>query len=257
MEGDVFQLEVPEALSGTCVARQYPRATFTKDVAMEADDVEFISLDHPLVESLIEYCLDGDRINGEIATKVAATESDTPGILFNYRLGYVSGAGDVVTEKFVRLYATPDGTVTDDVPELSKTVAPADVSTSNEVEQLSSVAEHLHEETNMEAWDHVESFAEEARNEREREIEIKRKHAQRYFQEQIEEWEERLETYQTRAEEGADMSAPIGNAKQKLESLRRERDEELSRLEEEKHVTPQEPDLVTAAFVVTPPNEEH
>jgi hypothetical protein len=48
------------------------------------------------------------------------------------------------------------------------------------------------------------------------------------------------------------MSAPIGNAKQKLESLRREREQELSRLDEEKHVTPQEPELVSAAFVVPP-----
>jgi hypothetical protein len=48
------------------------------------------------------------------------------------------------------------------------------------------------------------------------------------------------------------MSAPIGNANQKLESLRREREEELSRLEEEKHVTPQEPELVTAAYVISP-----
>jgi rhamnose utilization protein RhaD (predicted bifunctional aldolase and dehydrogenase) len=109
----------------------------------------------------------------------------------------------------------------------------------------------------MEAWTHVESFAEEARTERDREIEIKREHAERYFEEQIGEWEERLEQYQQRAEQGADMSAPIGNAKQKLESLRRERDEELSRLEEEKHVTPQEPDLATAAFVVSPPPGEH
>ena len=69
---------------------------------------------------------------------------------------------------------------------------------------------------------------------------------------QIEEWEERLEQYQHRAEQGRDMSAPIGNAKQKLESLRREPEEELSRLEEEKHVTPQEPELVTAAYVVSP-----
>jgi viroplasmin and RNaseH domain-containing protein len=96
-------------------------------------------------------------------------------------------------------------------------------------------------------WTHVKSFAEEARPEREREIEIKQEHAERYFEEQIEEWEERLEQYQQRAEQDADMSAPIGDAKQKLESLRRERDEELSRLEEEKHVTPQEPELVTAA----------
>jgi viroplasmin and RNaseH domain-containing protein len=114
------------------------------------------------------------------------------------------------------------------------------------------MAEDLYEAAEMEAWTHVESFAEEARTEREREIEIKREHAERYFEEQIEEWEERLEQYQHRAEQGADMSAPIGNAKQKLESLRREREEELSRLEEEKHVTPQEPELVTAAYVVSP-----
>ncbi|MDL0123715.1 hypothetical protein, partial [Halobacterium salinarum] len=92
--------------------------------------------------------------------------------------------------------------------------------------------------------------AEEARNEREREIDIKREHAERYFEEEIEEWEENLESYQQDAEQGKDMSAPIGNAKQKLESLRREREAELAQLAEEQHVTPEEPDLVTAAFVV-------
>ena len=252
MEGDVFQLDVPDVLSGNQVARQYPRSTFTKDIAIEEDDVDFISLDHPLVQSLIDFCLDSDRIQGQIATKVAVTDSQTPGILFNYRLGYVSGAGDVVTEKFVRLYAASDGTVTTDVPELSKTTTPDDIPSSYELDRLSDIAEELYEAAEMEAWARVESFAEEARDERERDIEIKREHAERYFEDQIEEWEDRLETYQARAEQGADMSAPIGNAKQKLESLRRERDEELSRLEEEKHVTPQEPDLVTAAFVVPP-----
>ena len=251
MEGDVFQLDVPEVLSGSQLARQLPRATFTKDIAIEEDDVEFISLDHPLVESLIEFCLDSDRIQGEIATKVAATASQTPGILFNYRLGYVSGAGDVVTEKFVRLYACLDGSVTTDIPELSKTAAPGDVSSPHEVGRLSSLAEDLYNAAEMEAWTRVESFAKEARTEREREIDIKREHAERYFEEQITDWEERLEQYQQRAEQGTDMSAPIGNAKQKLENLRRERKEELSRLKEEKHVTPQEPELVTAAYVVS------
>jgi len=252
MEGDVFQLDVPEVLSGNQVARQYPRATFTKDIAMEEDDVEFISLDHPLVGSLIQFRLESDRIQGEIATKVATSGSRTPGVLFNCRLGYVSGAGDVVTEKFVQLYVTPDRTVTTDIPELSKTTAPDDVPSSDEIDQLSSRAGDLYEAAEMEAWTHVKSLAEEARTEREREIEIKREHAERYFEEQIEEWEDRLETYQKRAEQGADMSAPIGNAKQELGSLRREREEELSRLEEEKHVTPQESDLVTAVFVVSP-----
>jgi hypothetical protein len=251
MEGDVFQLDVPDVLSGTRIKQQYPRATFTKEVAMDTKEVEFISLDHPLVESLIEFCLDTDRIQGEITTKAAATEAHTPGILFNYRLGYVSGAGDVVTEKLVQLYATPDETVTTKIPNLSKTKMPESIERS-EVDQLSTVAEELHEAAEMEAWSHVESFAQEARNEREREIEIKREHARRYFEEQIEEWEGRLETYEERAEQGADMSAPIGNANQKVESLRREREHELSRLDEEQHVTPQEPELVTAAFIVSP-----
>jgi hypothetical protein len=205
------------------------------------------------VESLIEFCLDTDRIQGEITTKVAATESRAPGILFNYRLGYVSGAGDIVTEKLVQLYATPDGTVTTDIPEFSETVPhETDATPSQEVNRLSTRAKDLCETVEMEAWTRVESFAEEARDEREREIEIKREHAERYFEDQIDEWEDRLETYRRRDEQGADMSAPIGNAKQKLESLRREREQELSRLDEEKHVTPQEPELVSAAFVVSP-----
>ncbi len=67
----------------------------------------------------------------------------------------------------------------------------------------------------MEAWTRVVSFAEEAQDEREREIEIKREHAGRYFEDQIDEWEDRMETYQRRDEQGADMSAPIGSAKTK------------------------------------------
>jgi hypothetical protein len=254
MEGDVFQLDVPDVLSGTQVASKYARATFTQEIAREADDVEFIALDHPLVDSLIEFCTDSEQIQGEIARKVAASASSAPGIMFNYRLGYVSGAGDVVTEKFVRIYVTSDRTVTTDVPELSTTATPTDGSNTEEVDRLSNQAEELYEVAEMEAWAQVESFAEEATTERETENEIKRKHAEQYFDERIDEWEARLETYEQRAAEGADMTAPIGNAKQKLERLRREREEELSRLEEERHVTPQEPDLVTAAYVESPSN---
>ncbi|QRV16315.1 DEAD/DEAH box helicase family protein [Haloterrigena salifodinae] len=248
--GDVYQLDVPDVLSGDRVPGQYERATFTKEVAMDQDDVDFIALDHPLVQSLIEFCLSSDRIQGQLAVKVTGGSEPVPGILFTYRLGYVSGAGDVVTEKLVPLYVTTDGKVTTSAPEVIDTLPPEETSSNQTLDRLASMAEELHQEAQMEAWTQVESFADEAREEREREIEIKRQHAERYFEEQISEWEERLETYQQRDEEGRDMSAPIGNAKRKLESLRRERDEELARLEEEKHVTPEEPDLVSAAFVI-------
>ena len=248
--GDVYQFDVPDVLSGDQVSGRYDRTTFTKEVAMEQDDVDFIALDHPLVQSLIEFCLGSDRIQGQLAVKVVAEGEPAPGILFTYRLGYVSGAGDVVTEKLVPLYVTTDGEVSTSVPELIDTLPPEETPSNQAFDRLASMADELHQEAQMEAWTQVESFAGEAREEREREIEIKHQHAERYFEEQVSEWEERLETYQQRDERGKDMSAPIGNAKRKLESLRRERDEELSRLEEEKHVTPEEPDLVSAAFVI-------
>ncbi|WP_136602645.1 DEAD/DEAH box helicase [Salinigranum halophilum] len=247
--GDVFQFEVPDVLSGNQVKSHYPRATFTKDVAMEEDDVDFVALDHPLVQSLIEYCLDSNRVKGQVAVK-ATNDSTAPGILFNYRLGYISGAGEAVTEKFVPLYVSLDGQITTDTPEFVDTIPPSEATGIAELERLATQAGELHQQAEMEAWTQVESFAEEARTEREREVQIKREHAERYFQEQISQWEGRLETYEQRAKEGRDMTAPIGNAKRQLKNLRRERDEELSRLDEEQHVTPEEPELVTAAFVI-------
>lgn len=248
--GDVFQIDVPDVLSGEQVEDRYEQATFTREVAMEQDDVEFIALDHPLVQSLIEFCLDSDRVHGQIAVKVAEKSESAPGILFNYRLGYVSGAGEAVTEKLVPLYVTLDGDVSTTKPEFTDTLPPEEVAADETLDRLTSMPSDLHDIAEMEAWEQVESFAGEAREEREREVEIKRQHAERHFEEQIENWQERLETYKQQDEQGKDMSAPIGNAKRKLESLRRERDEELARLEEEKHVTPEEPELVTASFVL-------
>ncbi len=51
-------------------------------------------------------------------------------------------------------------------------------------------------------------------------------------------------------DEGTDMSAPIGNARRRLEELRRERKQELAQLDEDKYVTPEEPTLVSASYVV-------
>ena len=253
--GDIFQIDVPDVLSGNQVKGRYDQATFTREVAMEQDDIEFIALDHPVVQSLIEFCLDSTRIQGQVAVKVAEDGELGPGVLFNYRLGYVSGAGEAVTEKLVSLYVTPDGDVSTTKPEIVDTLPPEEISADEKLNQLASIVSDLHGIAEMEAWEQVESFAEEAREEREREMEIKRQHAERHFEEEVSEWKERLETYEQQDERGKDMSAPIGNAKRQLESLRRERDEELARLEEEKHVTPEEPKLVTAALILDSPSQ--
>lgn len=246
--GDVFQLEVPSVLTGDQVDRQYEHVTFTRDVAIEHDEVSFIALDHPLVQAVIDYCLDGDRVQGHVGAKVAAGDV-SPGILFNYRLGYVAGSGEAVIEKFVRLYATEDRTVTTDVPAIEETLSP-DETDHPVIERLATSVSSLHGAAEAEAWTQVEGFAQEARDEREREVTIKRQHAKQHFSDRISTWEDRLKTYHQRDDEGVDMSAPIGNARRNLEELRRERNQELAQFEEDKHVTPEEPTLVSAAFVL-------
>ncbi len=220
-------------------------------MAREQDDVDFIALDHPLVQSVIDFYLESDRISGDIAVKVTADEDRLPEVCFTYRLGYVSGAGDAVTEKLIRLYVTTDREVVDEPPEYIDILSPSQVDQSEELDELATAAEELHDAAEMKAWDEVESFADEAREEREREVKIKRDHAEQHFKEQIEMWEERLEQYRAQDGPDKDMSAPIGNAKQKLDEFRRKREAELSRLEEERHVTPEEPELVTATYVIS------
>ena len=80
--GDVFRLDVPDVLSGDRVAGHYQQATFSKEIAMDGDEIEFVSLDHPLVQSLIDICLGTDRVPGELTAKVAMDDEATPGVLF-------------------------------------------------------------------------------------------------------------------------------------------------------------------------------
>ena len=226
---------MPGVLTGDQADQQYERATFARDVAIEHDEVSSIALNHPLAQTVVDYCLDGDRVQDQVGAKVAADDV-SPGILFRYRPGYVTGSGEAVTEKFVQLYATQDSTVTTDVPAIEETLSPDKVDRPA-IERLATSASSLHGAVGAEAWTQVEGFAQEARDGREREVSIKRQHAEKHFSERINTGEERLETYQRRADEGADMSAPIGNARRNLEELRRERDQELTQLEEDKHVT--------------------
>lgn len=105
-------------------------------------------------------------------------------------------------------------------------------------------------ESNL-AWDWVNELAEEVHQERTREVEIKREHAERYFESRIEDLDEKLADFRDRQQrEGTDMRAPINRVMRELRVIRRERDEEFQRLEEDEQVIPDEPELINAAIVI-------
>jgi len=224
-------------------------ATFTRQVAIDHDDVDFIALDHPLVQSLIDFCLDSERVKGEIAVKT--TEDDTAPASASRTAWDTSLELEMWLLRsssactLLRMERSPRRRPRSSIPYRPRKRVLSMDSTGWRRWLMTCISRRR-----WKPGTRSNRSLRRPREERERETDIKR-HAERHFKEEISRWEERLEAYQARDEQGEDMSAPIGNAKRQLDILRREQKTELERLDEEQHVTPEEPELITASFVLS------
>ncbi|WP_181685981.1 DEAD/DEAH box helicase [Halorhabdus salina] len=249
--GDVFDLVVPDVINGGDVQNRYDGATFDRKNAIEDDNFEFIALDHPVVQSMMQFCMDTERAGGQTAIKTGGRDMNTPGLLCNFRIGYLSGTGETVTERMVQVYVPVDGSPTTEQIDITGSLPPSRATEYNSIERVIQQSESLLGEAETKAWQMVEDLAEDAREDRQREVGIKREHAKRYFESRIEEVKERLERFEARDQEpDSDMRAAIGQEQRRLEDLRQEREEELARLDEDEQVVPEEPDLVNMAVVI-------
>ncbi|WP_248516303.1 DEAD/DEAH box helicase [Salinarchaeum laminariae] len=249
--GDVFRLDVPVAISGGQVDDRYERATFTREIAVEKDDIEFIAPDHPLIERIVEFTVGSGEIDGETAIKVSADAMNTPGLLCNFRLRYLSGSGETVTERLQQIYVTPEGTVQTDEIELVGGIPPENAGSFSGIDPVSENAESLMTRAEDRAWELVTDVADEAAAERSREVAIKREHTEQYFESKIAELQERLEARKERdREEDTDMTPEINRIRSQIGDLEQERDAELQQLEIDEQVVPDEPELVNVAVVI-------
>ena len=249
--GEVFDLVVPDQIAGDEIQNRYNGATFDRKNAVEDDDLEFITLDHPVVRSMIAFCKDTDAVGGQTAILTGGQDVETPGLLCHFRIGYLSGTGDTVTERLVQVYVTPEsGARTDDI-NITGGLPPAAADEYPAIQAISKRAEDLVSEAEEVAWAEIDDLAEEAREEREREVRIRREHTESYFKYRIEDLEERIEQFEERdKKEDEDMSAVLAKHRSELAEYREKRNAELARLDEEKQVVPDEPDLVNMAVVV-------
>ena len=233
------------------VQSSYSRVTFDQTLAKENRHIEFISVNHPLVRSIVDYCLDGDWMDGLTTVKRTAEDARAPGLLCNFRLGYETADGSEETEEFVPLYIPAEGDVTDRIPEIRDSVSPDTAESYEQVEQVVQQADELVETAKREAQRTVEEMAENAEEEKRDAVEIKRKHAERYFDNAIETWQTRLKDWKKDVERGKDMELNVKRAQSKLEELKEERKHEFEQLREEESVLPKTNDLVNAAVIIS------
>ncbi|UVE51970.1 DEAD/DEAH box helicase family protein (plasmid) [Haloferax larsenii] len=249
--GDVFDLVVPDPISGGEVKDRYDGATFDRKNAVEDESLEFIALDHPVVRSMMQFCLDSDAVGGQTAVLTGGRDLATPGLLCHFRVGYLSGTGDTVTERLVQVYVTPDGVEQTGEINITGGLPPSAANDYPAVEAISECSDELVKRAEAVAWAVIEDLAAEAREDRQREARIRREHTQKYFEYRIDDLEERIERFEERdTQPDEDMRIVLAKAQSQLKELKNERDAELARLEEEEQVIPDEPELINMAAVV-------
>jgi superfamily II DNA or RNA helicase len=250
-DGDVvFDLIVPNQVTSTDIPSRYDGATFDRENALADETLEFITLDHPVVRAMMAYCLDTDAVGGQTAILTGGEELNTPGLLCHYRIGYLSGTGDTVTEKLVQIYVTPDGTTQTENIDITGGLPPSAIDGYSSISTVTAQAEQLVSTADDVAWELIDELAQAARTDREREVRIRREHAKNYFQYRIEDLEERIERFEERDRTGEDMSAVLAKHRSELAELREKKHAEMDRLDGEQQVVPDEPDLVNMAVVV-------
>jgi len=251
--GEIYSVDTPSVieLESDDVQSSYSRATFDQEVAKENRQVEFISVNHPLVRSVVEYCLDGTWIDGQTTVKRTRQDSQAPGLLCNFRLGYERADEAEETEKIVPFYVPGEGSVTETIPEVRDSVDPDVAEEHEQVEEVIDRADVLVEKAEEKAQRKVEIMADEAEEEKKEVVETKRKHAERYFDNAIGTWERRLEDWKEDVRQGKDMELNVERAKSRLEELREERKQEFEGLRQEESMLPKTNELINAAVIVS------
>jgi SNF2 family DNA or RNA helicase len=249
--GKVFDLVVPDRLAGEEVESRYNSATFDRQNAVEDEQLEFITLDHPVVQSIIDFCMDTDAVGGQTTVLAGGQDTETPGLLCHFRLGYLSGAGETVTEKLAQVYVTPEGETESGDIDIGEGLSPETAAEHPAVREISASAEQLLDEAEAAAWELIDDMAEEASEERQREIRIRREHTENYFEYRINDKKEQIEKFEKKDRRSdEDMSVVLASNRTELSELQQKKNAELARLDDEKEVVPDEPELINMAVVV-------
>lgn len=188
-------------------------------------------------------------MDGRTAVK-RSQEVDEAGILCTFRLGYETADGSDETEELVPLYVTVEGNVRERNPEPSGSLTPSETAGVPVIDRVCENASDLVEAAQQRAQTRVEELAATAETEKSETVEIKRQHAERYFENAIDTWESRLEEYQQKQRQGENMDLPIRRAQSKLEELREAREEEYEQLRQEETVLSKSPEMVSAAVII-------
>lgn len=248
----VYRLIPPKEVLREGIKKRYDAVVFSKEIAKKlGNEVEFIAFGHPLLEEIIDYCLDRDYLFGGRATVKYSDKTEQPGILFNFLLAFDDATGKTINEDVFPVFVTLNGDC--------KPVSPRSIASfsrdqiekfPNNFDDIKPRIPYLYEKAYNIALEEAKRLCSLAQRKKDREISIKKEDAKRYFGTKIKEEEKRLKDFKSRLFLGEDMAIAIKASEKRLNDLKATFEKTLERLEEEELVIERNPNLFSTAIII-------
>ena len=248
----VYRLIPPKEVLREGIKKRYDAVVFSKEIAKKlGNEVEFIAFGHPLLEEIIDYCLDRDYLFGGRTTVKYSDKTEQPGILFNFLLAFDDATGKTINEDVFPVFVTLNGDC--------KPVSPRSIASfsrdqiekfPNNFDDIKPRIPYLYEKAYNIALEEAKRLCSLAQKKKDREISIKKEDAKRYFGTKIKEEEKRLKDFKSRLFLGEDMAIAIKASEKRLNDLKATLEKTLERLEEEELVIERNPNLFSTAIII-------
>jgi superfamily II DNA or RNA helicase len=233
---------IPASLSESGAESTRGPVTFSREFAMEHNDIEYLSPDDSLVRRLRERLLTSE--DGLVGLKLLPFV-DSPGITFVYRVGFEDGTGETIQEELVPVFVdlgsqSPRRPVGERVLEADTIRAKPD---SGIVRELLSNRESLEEVAEDYIANVLSTTKQDIKADREAEVEQERSNLEAYAQAERERIEAFISEYQEQAAAGQDMEISIRGQRKRLEQLEERVDDRKAELERRRQVISLAPEV--------------
>ncbi len=250
----ICRLYPPKEIQGKDVRGEYEKITFSKEIAktLGPQETEFLAFGHPLLEAIINYAKDKSWTFGGRTTIKVLENSVVPGSLFNFIMRFTDATDRLLSEGILSVFVDIQGRVNQFDSEQV-----ANFSNSSQRPLNSNLVQDIMEKSD-DFFDKAKDFViretnthlQRVQSKKEREINIKRDDAKRYFETRIREEKKRIRKYETDLFKGKDMEIAIRAGKRRLQDLDVDYKAFLDSLEEEGLVIEEMPELVSCAIIL-------
>ena len=238
---NLYTAELPESLQKNG-DETYGPFTFSRDFAMDHDDIEYLSPDDELVQQLMQQILDSEK--GVTGLKLLPFV-DEPGIAYNFRVKFEDGTGEVITEDMIPVYV--DTVHQDTRRQLGERVVQGDSirgsPNTGQVRSITQSRKRLRSAAERYIGQQIESMRNELEERRAREVQRELDNLEEYADAERERIQDFIEEYEQKAKTGSNMDIAIRRQQERLNKLEQRIDDRRQELRQRAKVISLAPEV--------------